>query len=106
MLTLFRNLLFLIILSFSLIVQAADKDKKSDPGLNEASLKGIAWRNVGPAMTAGRIADIAISHEDRSTWYVGVGSGGVWKQSKDLLQKREWRCLENRKPRYHLDTHF
>jgi photosystem II stability/assembly factor-like uncharacterized protein len=30
-------------------------------------------------LTAGRIADIAIHPTDRSTWYVGVGSGGVWK---------------------------
>ena len=28
---------------------------------------------------SGRIADIAVDHEDPSTWYVAVGSGGVWK---------------------------
>ena len=27
----------------------------------------------------GRIADIAVDPQDRSTWYVAVGSGGVWK---------------------------
>jgi len=36
-------------------------------------------RSVGPAFMAGRIADIAIHPQDESTWYVAVGSGGVWK---------------------------
>jgi photosystem II stability/assembly factor-like uncharacterized protein len=79
MLTTTRNLLFLLILSFCPNGIAAEKDKQPSPGLNEATLKGMEWRNIGPAMTAGRIADIAVNPEDRSTWYVGVGSGGVWK---------------------------
>jgi len=36
-------------------------------------------RNIGPAYMSGRIADIAIDPKDASTWYVAVGSGGVWK---------------------------
>ncbi|MCE2792051.1 MAG: hypothetical protein LW697_06285, partial [Blastopirellula sp.] len=28
---------------------------------------------------AGRIADIVIDPEHPNTWYIGVGSGGVWK---------------------------
>jgi photosystem II stability/assembly factor-like uncharacterized protein len=28
---------------------------------------------------SGRIADIAIDPADRSTWYIAVGSGGIWK---------------------------
>jgi len=41
--------------------------------------KGLKFRNIGPALTSGRIADIAIHPQDESTWYVAVGSGGVWK---------------------------
>ncbi|MHA7814988.1 MAG: VPS10 domain-containing protein [Pseudohaliea sp.] len=40
---------------------------------------GLAWRNIGPAFMSGRIADVAWDPTDPSTWYVGVGSGGVWK---------------------------
>ncbi len=71
--------LFLLVLFTSSFAISAEKDKKPDPGLNEASLKGLEWRSIGPAMTAGRIADIAVEQKDRNTWYVGVGSGGVWK---------------------------
>ncbi|MBT8137604.1 MAG: glycosyl hydrolase [Gammaproteobacteria bacterium] len=57
---------------------AADEEP-AKPGFNEATFKGMAWRGIGPALMAGRISDIAIDPTDRSTWYVGVGSGGVWK---------------------------
>lgn len=39
----------------------------------------LKLRNIGPAFTSGRIADIAIHPDDENLWYVAVGSGGVWK---------------------------
>jgi photosystem II stability/assembly factor-like uncharacterized protein/tetratricopeptide (TPR) repeat protein len=48
--------------------------------LPEAALfSGLKLRNIGPALTSGRISDIAIHPRDHSTWYIAVGSGGVWK---------------------------
>ena len=43
------------------------------------AFKGLEFRSIGPAFMSGRIADIAIHPKDFSTWYVAVGSGGVWK---------------------------
>jgi photosystem II stability/assembly factor-like uncharacterized protein len=40
---------------------------------------GLKLRSIGPALMSGRIAHIAIHPSDQSTWYVAVGSGGVWK---------------------------
>ena len=48
-------------------------DSKQDP------FKGLELRGIGPAFMSGRIADIAIPPGEQNTWYVGVGSGGVWK---------------------------
>lgn len=76
---LIRTTLLLLILFIAPFAISAEKDEKPTPGLNESTLKGLEWRGIGPAMTAGRIADIAVNQKDRSTWYVGVGSGGVWK---------------------------
>jgi photosystem II stability/assembly factor-like uncharacterized protein len=45
----------------------------------DSVFKGLKLRNIGPAFMSGRIADIAIHPEKNSTWYVAVGSGGVWK---------------------------
>ena len=42
-------------------------------------LAGLELRGIGPALMGGRIADLAVDPRDRSTWYVAVGSGGVWK---------------------------
>jgi len=58
-------------------VQAADE--APEPGFNEATFMGLEMRGVGPAFMSGRISDIVIDPTDPSTWYVAVGSGGVWK---------------------------
>ena len=47
-----------------------------DPG---AAAAGLTLRGIGPAIMGGRISDIEVHPENRNTWYVAVGSGGVWK---------------------------
>ncbi|MEM1203037.1 MAG: glycosyl hydrolase [Acidobacteriota bacterium] len=53
---------------------AADEDL-----LSAERFAGLELRSIGPALMAGRIADIAIHPDDDNLWYVAVGSGGVWK---------------------------
>ncbi len=69
------GLLLLIILLFAAPLHAQDEE----PGFNEATFKGLEMRSVGPAFMSGRISDIAVDPNDTSTWYVGVGSGGIFK---------------------------
>jgi photosystem II stability/assembly factor-like uncharacterized protein len=47
--------------------------------MDSRTFTGLKFRNVGPAFTSGRIADIAIHPENENVWYIAVGSGGVWK---------------------------
>ncbi|MEO0504588.1 MAG: glycosyl hydrolase [Bacteroidota bacterium] len=47
--------------------------------INDTIFKGLELRNIGPAFTSGRIADIAMHPENENVWYIAVGSGGVWK---------------------------
>jgi photosystem II stability/assembly factor-like uncharacterized protein len=76
-------ILFLIlVLMFTLCSPAiaADKDEDQDESpLNAGALAGLALRGIGPAFTSGRIADVVVDPVDPGTWYVAVGSGGVWK---------------------------
>lgn len=51
------------------------EEKKVDTGLYD----GLKFRHIGPAFMSGRISDIAIHPDNQNTWYVAVGSGGVWK---------------------------
>src|SRR5687768_1495390 len=40
---------------------------------------GLRFRSIGPALTSGRISDIAVHPRDHKIWYVAVASGGVFK---------------------------
>lgn len=68
----------LVALLIAMPATAQDKKKGDDP-LSSATFKGMKWRNIGPGLMSGRIADIALQADDPNTWYIGVGSGGVWK---------------------------
>ena len=70
--------LFLILLCLPFLGLQAQNDNDGSR-MTESTFRGLKMRNVGPAFTSGRIADIAIHPEDESVWYVAVGSGGVWK---------------------------
>ncbi len=43
------------------------------------TFSALELRAIGPALRSGRISDLAIHPNDRNTWYVAAGSGGVWK---------------------------
>ena len=73
------NRVFLLSLSILCLPVAAFAQDESPPGFNESTFAGLELRGIGPAMMSGRISDIVIHPEDPSTWYVGVGSGGIWK---------------------------
>ena len=47
--------------------------------LIKKAIAGLKLRGIGPAVMGGRIADLAIHPTKSSTWYIAVGSGGVWK---------------------------
>ncbi|RMF75256.1 MAG: glycosyl hydrolase [Acidobacteria bacterium] len=47
--------------------------------LSAATFAGLKLRAIGPAMTSGRIADIAIDPTHPATWIVAAASGGVWR---------------------------
>lgn len=64
--------LAVILLSFSGLAQ-------KDTALDKVGLSGLKFREVGPALTSGRIADIAVNPYDFNEYYVGVASGGLWK---------------------------
>ncbi len=70
-----------LLLGASLLAQDknASSQQESTQPLSESTLGGLKFRNIGPAFTSGRIADIAIHPQDNSIIYVAVGSGGVWK---------------------------
>ena len=69
-------LCFILTFSFNPILS---QDKKEEKNTISSALSGFKFRSLGPAFMSGRIADIAIDPTNQNTWYVAVGSGGVWK---------------------------
>ena len=60
----------------------AKAEKEEEPSkhyLEKVSLSGLKFREIGPALTSGRISDFAVNPSKPSEYYVATSSGGVWK---------------------------
>ncbi len=68
-----------LLLAFTNATAQKKPAANSDDKLSSETLSGLSFRSIGPAFMSGRIADIAIHPEHEHTWYVAVGSGGIWK---------------------------
>ena len=73
-------LLIALILFNSNLFSQKNKNQKKEP-LDEISLSALKWRSIGPALTSGRISDLAVNPNNPFEYYVAVASGGVWKTS-------------------------
>ena len=62
-----------------LSVRAAGQKGATDTPAKASPLASLPFRNLGPAVTSGRVGDIAVDPRKPDTWYVAVASGGVWK---------------------------
>ncbi len=73
----------LFIFSNHLSAQKKNKSKTEDkePTYSSSLVSGIGVRGIGPALTSGRIADLAVNPNNSFEYYVAVASGGVWKTS-------------------------
>ena len=54
-------------------------DEAQDEILTAATFAGLSLRGIGPALTSGRISDLAVDPTDPSRYFVAAASGGVWK---------------------------
>ena len=45
----------------------------------EQAISHLQYREIGPALMGGRIADIAVVESKPQVFYIGTASGGVWK---------------------------
>jgi len=56
---------------------AAKSDKKVDASIYSS----IKLRNIGPAVTGGRVSDFAVNPANPSEYFVATAAGGLWKTS-------------------------
>lgn len=74
---------------------------ESDDPMQAKTFANMKLRNIGPAFMSGRIAHIAIQPDKPSTWYVAVGSGGVWKTTN---AGTTWKPIFDKQPSYSIGT--
>lgn len=73
------------LLLFTFICLFAQPKDKKDPEsppktrLKAETFSGLALRSIGPALTSGRIGDLAVHPHNRAVYFAAVASGGVWK---------------------------
>ncbi len=73
------SLALFAVAAVALAAPVVGQEGDSGPAEVARAISGLKLRAIGPAFMGGRIADIAVHPDRRSTWYVAVGSGGVWK---------------------------
>lgn len=51
----------------------------SADSLKNVSFTGLGFRSIGPAITGGRVTDIAVNPKNNSEYFVASGHGSLWK---------------------------
>ena len=69
------SIVFIILFS---LIGFAQKNSEPD-SLKNISLTGLSFRSIGPAVTGGRVIDIAVNKFNQSEYYVASGHGSLWK---------------------------
>jgi photosystem II stability/assembly factor-like uncharacterized protein len=82
----------LLLLCSALLISTADfaqkKNEKedakkpaapTDPLLKPETYSSLSFRSIGPAVTSGRIVDLAVNPKNKNEWYIVAAAGGVWK---------------------------
>jgi photosystem II stability/assembly factor-like uncharacterized protein len=79
-------LLLMLVFGFLSLNSQAQKHKKkqknpqeSQDALSKLNLNVFKYRSIGPALTSGRIVDLAVNPDNSSEFYVAAAAGGVWK---------------------------
>ncbi|MEJ2595749.1 MAG: glycosyl hydrolase [bacterium] len=83
--------------AFCLAYFISPAQESSDKPFSESTFAGIKFRSIGPAFMSGRIADVVIHPDDENTWYVAVGSGGIWKTENAGVT---WKAVFDDQPVY------
>ena len=87
--------------SVLLLVAPLASGQDPDAAAIAKAISGLELRGIGPAAMGGRIADIAVHPVRRSTWYVAVGSGGLWKTENGGAT---WKPIFDDYPSYSIGT--
>src|ERR1035438_10455982 len=61
----------------------AQNSNSSPDSLKNISLAGLRFRSIGPALTGGRVIDVAVNPQDHTEYFIASGSGSLWKTTNN-----------------------
>ncbi len=67
------------LLACAALVAAFASEAEESSKMTSATFEGLRLRSIGPALTSGRIGDIAVHPKSPKIYYAAAASGGVWK---------------------------
>lgn len=73
------SLFVLLLAGIAFAQNEEETQKKEKDPFTSGTFSGLKFRSIGPALTSGRISDVAVNLKNKSEWYVTVACGGVWK---------------------------
>jgi len=77
-----KLILLISLLIFSLTSTGQKKPAQSNTSkdnFESSTFDALKFRSIGPAVTSGRIADMAVNPNNPKEYFVAVAAGGVWK---------------------------
>ncbi|GAB4300081.1 MAG: hypothetical protein Kow0098_27090 [Ignavibacteriaceae bacterium] len=76
------SIVFMITMIFHPVPLVSQTDEATD-SLKNISLSGLSFRSIGPAVTGGRVIDIAVNPYNPSEYFVASGHGSLWKTTNN-----------------------
>ena len=76
-----KKFLFLFTIISSVTVYGQKKTSTTEvvkPPYDAGTVAALSFRMVGPALTSGRVIDIAVNPTNKDQWYIAAACGGVW----------------------------
>ncbi len=95
-----KYILLFLFLILPFIATNLNSQSEKNKAISTA-VNGLELRGIGPALMGGRIADIAVSPSNSSTWYVAAGSGNLWKTSNSGIT---WQAVFDKQASYSIGT--
>jgi photosystem II stability/assembly factor-like uncharacterized protein len=74
-----RILLTALMIGLAVTAFVAGVQGQGGSAFTADALKSIELRSIGPTLSTGRVADIAIDPKNPSVWYIASAFGGLWK---------------------------
>ena len=68
-----------LLVSFLFTLSTSAQRKDDAPAWSNMDVSALKFREVGPATTSGRIADLAVNPQNPAEYYLAIASGGIFK---------------------------